>query len=117
MHLSFHHLQEKIDCGLIAFDPVHVVLFAEADRGRFPLVKIFLSGHGLDLQLALRCDIIDHCSHQVSTQSGLTTLQELLEAIAQSELPIIGQFTIFKGMLIDIIAGIGGLNCNPSSGQ
>ena len=93
------HLQEKPDCWLVFLDPIHIVLFADPDGICFPLVKISLPGFGVEPELGLRCEVIEHFSHQMSAQSRLIALQmKLGENVLQRIVSVIQKLTILNGV-------------------
>ena len=60
---------------MVCLDPIHVVLLTNTDGTCPPLVKIRLSGLGVELELSLRCEIIECDLHELPTKSGLIALQ------------------------------------------
>lgn len=56
------------------FNPFHIVLFADPNGTRFPFIEVFLASFSVESELCFRRKIIENASHQMSTQSCLTTL-------------------------------------------
>ena len=53
---------------MVCLDPIHVVLLTNTDGTCPPLVKIRLSGLGVESELSLRCEIIECDPHELPTK-------------------------------------------------
>ena len=90
------------------------MLLTDTEGACSPLVKIRLARLSVEPELGLRCEVIEHFSHQVPEQPGLPALQmELGENILQRIVSVIQKFPILNGMGINVVGRSGGCGTHP----